>query len=181
MEARTIVRCCYENLYWTLALVGEGRLFAVKMILDYLGHQKARGEFYFKFEEEFDAQAMAKLRKSLKLITHFSLPRMNPKEVALLGDAAKTYYKYAELSSEAAHPTMGSLKRHIETDGVNGTSSFRANPNVDDLEVIQTLDYVCRAVMGVCIHVLQLLKQQPDAAFSQLMKEFADHANSNVA
>jgi hypothetical protein len=34
IEARTITRCCYENMYWVIGLAEEGRAFARKMEQD---------------------------------------------------------------------------------------------------------------------------------------------------
>jgi hypothetical protein len=40
VEARTITRCCYENLYWVIALAEEGAAFVRKMQHDEMTHRK---------------------------------------------------------------------------------------------------------------------------------------------
>ena len=44
VEGRTIVRCCFENLYWVIALLEGGENFAHRMLHDEMSHKKARGQ-----------------------------------------------------------------------------------------------------------------------------------------
>ena len=52
VEARTITRCCLENLYWTIALTEKGDAFVLQMRDDDLGHRKATGQAIFANEEK---------------------------------------------------------------------------------------------------------------------------------
>jgi hypothetical protein len=50
VEARTITRCCLENLYWMVGLAEEGESFVRKMRDDEMSHRKALGQSIFATE-----------------------------------------------------------------------------------------------------------------------------------
>jgi len=54
VEARTITRCSFENLYWTVGLAEEGEAFVHKMRDDEMTHRKALGQSIFTTEIQLE-------------------------------------------------------------------------------------------------------------------------------
>jgi len=50
VEARILVRCCYENAFWIVGLNAEGDKFAEKMLQADVKSRQARVEFIFSGE-----------------------------------------------------------------------------------------------------------------------------------
>src|SRR5690349_8748045 len=47
VEARTIARCCYENMYWVVGLAEEAEAFVRQMKHDEMSRRKRQGQFLF--------------------------------------------------------------------------------------------------------------------------------------
>jgi hypothetical protein len=102
VEARTITRCCLENLYWTVALSDQGEEFVSQMLHDEMNHRKARGQFIFQSQFELDAAIEGRLREWMKGANKrfADAKSLSPKNVASVrADFAKTYAFYSHLSS----------------------------------------------------------------------------------
>jgi hypothetical protein len=84
---------------------------------------------------------------------------LDPKRVAARGPLLKSYVYYAELSADAAHPTLDALQRyfrHAHEDG-EPIHAIDINPPVSPEERKLTLMLVCEALLGVCIGVMEIL------------------------
>jgi hypothetical protein len=101
VEARTITRGVFENLYWIVGLAEEGEAFVRKMRDDDMSHSHARGRDIFKADVDLDAGVSDRLRAylSANIVKAKSLA---PKQVASIrSDFEKTYIFYGQLSSDA--------------------------------------------------------------------------------
>jgi hypothetical protein len=66
VEARTVARCCFENLFYIAALREDGEQFVREMAKDHEASRKARGEFLMQQTGEMpDAEWQQKLRAFL--------------------------------------------------------------------------------------------------------------------
>ena len=72
-------------------------------------------------------------------------------------DLGRSYIFYEQLSSDAAHPSLDALNRHIIPHTAEETGGIDVDPVPRDEEIIETLEYLCMAVMGVLIGVLQII------------------------
>jgi hypothetical protein len=83
---------------------------------------------------------------------------LTPKEVALKTAIGKSYIFYEQLSSDAAHPSLDALNRHVIPHTKTEVGGIDVEPIVRDPELAETLEYLCMAVMGVCVGVNQILE-----------------------
>ena len=56
VEARTIARCCLENLYWIVGIAEDGDKFVKRMRDDELNHKRAIGQAIFAGAYTFDQE-----------------------------------------------------------------------------------------------------------------------------
>jgi hypothetical protein len=159
VEARTVARCCFENIYWLVGLIEEGEEFVRKMADDEITHRKNRGQFIFEnsigLEAKVEADLRAWLRNTNKRSNNGGM--LHPKQVAGLTDIGRSYVFYSQLSSDAAHPSVSALNRYIVPHTDNEVGGIDVEPPVKEKEIEQTLELLCQAVMGVCIGVNQIL------------------------
>jgi hypothetical protein len=158
VEARTITRCCFENLFWVSGLIEEGKEFRQAMLHDEIKRRTARGKFLFESRIELTTNAEQRLRDWIK--EHSALAKsdaLNPKQVAALGPVANSYIFYAQLSSDSAHPSIDALNRYVVADRDNEIRALDLEPVVPDAELVDTLSLACMAVLGVLVGVNQLI------------------------
>jgi hypothetical protein len=185
VEARTITRCCLENFYWTVALSEQGEKFVRQMLHDEMNHRKARGQFIFQSELELDAAIEGRLREWMKDANKrfAGAKSLSPKDVASVrADFAKTYTFYSQLSSDAAHPSVEALNRYVVPNKDDEVGGIDVEPVVKDKDVAETLEYLCMALMGVCVGVNQMLGGTPGGnALNALAEEYTALSNRTKA
>jgi Family of unknown function (DUF5677) len=165
VEARILTRCCFENEFWIEGLKAEGSKFADRMMDEDAKSRQLRGKFLLesrKRREAPDDDGGEKLRKWVEdSITEFPKAGMlKPKEVASLGTLKEAYMFYSQLSSDAAHPSLEALNRHIGTtqeDGEETTTFIHGAPPPHPNEIEETLNLACLAMIGCCIGANQIL------------------------
>jgi len=179
VEARTIARCCFENLFTIAALRDGGQRFVSEMREDQKASQKARAEFLLKQTGEIaDAEWQLKLRASITSLGKGQTKgkQLDPKRVAARGPVLNGYVYYAELSADAAHPTLDALSRYLGHAHESGETTWTVdiNPLVDPTERRMTLMMVCEALLGACIGVMEILNLQPiiNDELAALMAEY---------
>ena len=113
VEARTLARSCYENSFLVAGLIEKGELFVEEMYDDEVKSMRSRGEFVLEdgVEHEMTKQLRARLDQ---------LKAQRPKAKLLLTERGakgqlmpRAYLFYSQLSSDAAHPSITALKRHM--------------------------------------------------------------------
>jgi hypothetical protein len=117
VEARTLTRSCYENLYCMAALIEQGNDFVKALHQDLMRSLRSQGEFLldgFDSEHIGDAE-FVELRARVKEIKS-RWPKANfvtPKQVVKDSVLKQSYLLYSKLSGDAAHPSVLALKRHL--------------------------------------------------------------------
>jgi len=162
VEARVLVRSCYENLFWIGGLIAEGDKFAEKMLHADVKSKQTRVEFIFKQGITLSEKVEKKLRAQMHEMKKKS-PKpqpLHPQEVALGGVLRDGYLIYSQLSAGAAHPSLESLGRHIIR-MPNNQRIIEVVPACKDVELTQTWDWACNAVLGICVGVNQMLEGTP--------------------
>lgn len=162
VEARILVRSCYENLFWIGGLIAEGDKFAQKMLHADVKSKQARVEFIFKQGIKLSEKVEKKLRAQMHDMKKKS-PKpqpLNPQEVALGGVLRDGYLIYSQLSADAAHPSLESLNRHIIR-MPDDERIIDVVPVYKDVELTQTWEWACNAMLGICVGVNQMLEGTP--------------------
>jgi hypothetical protein len=163
VEARALVRCCFENTFWLAGLLADGDAFVKQMRQDEMRSRKARGELVLRKRTAALSKATEeKIREQLRLIKKRwpTAKRLSPKDVALKGVLSEGYLIYIQLSADAAHPTFTSLSRHIGQ-RADGEKIIDVVPAPRGREPVETLDWACNATLGACAAVNEILGGTP--------------------
>lgn len=158
VEAKVIARCCFENFYWVGALVKEGDKFRTSMVQHEMKHKRMRAQTIFQATSGLKNEIGDKLRQWMRDHKDYEdSPTLDPKSVCERA-ANESYMFYQHLSWDA-HPSIESLNRYYEPPDANGAPGIDVNPIVRDSEVIEMLNLMCLAVIGVFLGVSDLLGQ----------------------
>jgi hypothetical protein len=163
VEARTLVRTIYENLFYVAALAVEGAEFVEKLefddlhskkaraggLLDFAKTQSERSDFYDELEA-FRAELIARPEKTYSI---------KFEQAARSGGVLPGFIVYRELSTDAAHPTAASLSRHIiRSDDLDQPPfSVVGYPELTPADEEDTAELLCSATIGVLVGVNQIL------------------------
>jgi hypothetical protein len=180
VEARTLARSCYENMFFVAGLVEKGEEFVAAMYDDDLKSLRSRGEFVLEDLSDLDplgvematqlharVQELKERRPKAKLL--------NAKEALKDSVMRRAYLFYSQLSGDAAHPSITALKRHLLRLMENGEQvlGLDIHPVERGMEVANTLDIACNAVLGTCVGVNQILGgTTAGALLKQLLAEY---------
>jgi hypothetical protein len=162
VESRALARLIFENFFFLAALCEHGADFVRAMRSDEAANRKALGEFALKklSDEEKDLGQGLTLRTRIKeLLSEFPKPvKFSVKGVAAQTVADTAYLSYATLSMDA-HPSVTSLRRHIQWEAVGDIRQLTLTvvPGFAPEERMKTIHEACVAFVGVCIAVNQLL------------------------
>jgi hypothetical protein len=115
IEARVITRCCLENSFWVGCLIADGVKFTREMLGDETHHRLKRGQSLFASALPLGDEVESRLREWMR--THAKqfegAKRLNPKDVAERTPVGRTHIFYDQLSSDACHPSLDALNRHV--------------------------------------------------------------------
>jgi hypothetical protein len=163
VEARILVRCCFENAFWIAGLHAKGDGFVKKMLEDEMRSRKVRGEWALSKRPQLSEEVERRLREQLQLINKKwnKAKSLSPKDVALSGLLREGYGIYSQLSADAAHPTVTSLNRHVGQSEKEHEALIDVVPAPKDEEIITTWDWACNAMLGVCVGVNEILGGAP--------------------
>jgi hypothetical protein len=163
VEARILVRCCFENGFWMASLIERGDKFVKEMLQDEMRSRRVRGELVLSKKPQLAEAVERRLREQLRLIKmHWEKAKsLSPKDVSLRSVLNDGYLIYLQLSADATHPTVTSLSRHIGRANKLGEELIEVAPPAKDSEVIQTWDWACNALLGIAVAINQLLGGTP--------------------
>ena len=181
MEARSLVRCLYENLLWMGALRERGLSFIENMVQDEAFNRKVLGELALKLSSQHgtsvdDAESLT-LRAMLKqLAEQFpTTKKLHANKTASESAVETAYIEYARLSLDATHCSVTALGRHLSSEVIDGqaglTVSIEARTN--SAERLSTVLHACRALTGTAIGANELLGFTGiSAELAKLVREF---------
>ena len=158
IEARTLARSCFENLYWTMALAKDGDKFVSRMEADEMKHKRQRGQAIFESQIALEADVEDRLRAWMKdtKARWDKAETLSPKDVSKMSSVANTYMLYGQLSADA-HPSVTALNRYVESDQNDEIIGLVIEPDVTDDEIVDTLHLGCLAALGVCTGANEIL------------------------
>lgn len=173
VEARTLVRCCYENLFWMGGLKEDGPAFLEKMEADNVHSKRALGRELLKWWKKHGQsdETLAKLEAFLAEVNDKPGKKIGNQEAALAAGLGSAYTLYRVLSGDAAHPSAVSLSRHTRNEE-NGSLTVSA-PTIwtDSTEDAETMEFACTALLSVCIAMNEIVGNEKDPVFTQLARE----------
>lgn len=157
MEARILMRCCWENSFYIAKIAKDAASFVRKMSDDDKASKRAQGERLFEQGLGGEGEAGKELAAFLRALKG-SGKSLNPKQIADTGGLSQGYIIYMTASGDAAHPTITALNRHIVEGPVAGIiDQLNIIPVADQDEVAQTLEFTCGALLGACYAVGETL------------------------
>lgn len=181
VDARTLTRCIFEDLFWQGRLAELGSAFVQEAIVDTARSRQARGNWVLDWiEEKGETQPYAEgLRGTMdKLRTLHPKPHsINFAQITQDGALKGAYLWYRQLSADAAHPSLESLSRHItkDSDGVYLISE----PTPSEKETVATIEYACQALMGLIVGANQIAgPTKAGEKLSCLFEEFLQLASA---
>jgi len=162
VEAKVIARCCFENSYWVGALVKEGEKFRTSMVQHEMRHKRIRAQTIFSTTAktgDLEGQVGDKLRQWMRDHREYEdSPTLDPKAVCERAEN-ETYIFYQHLSWDA-HPSIETLNRYYEPPDADGAPGIAVSPFVRDAEVVEMLNLMSLAIIGVFLGVGDLLGQE---------------------
>ena len=180
VEARTLTRCCYENLIWMAGLAEKGVEFVEKIAGNEYAYKKLRGKVVLEWASEQDANPqledrlvayMAELKEK-----HPDAKPISFKATATSSVLKDAYVVYTQLSSDAAHPSAESLSRYITRTNVSDSETIlniNALPSPEEKEILQTVEFACGALLGICTGANQIVGDLPSGKqLAPMFEEF---------
>jgi hypothetical protein len=159
VEARTLTRCIFENLFMQGGLAEQGDAFVQKMADDIAKSRQSRASWVlgWLYEQEGESPYEEGLRETMgKLRGLYPKPRaINFGEVTKDSSLKNSYLWYKQLSSDAAHPSLEALTRHI-TKEADGGLLVSVEPVASEKDTLDTMEWACQALMGVMVGANQV-------------------------
>jgi hypothetical protein len=173
VECLTLVRSCWENLFLVHRLRQDGARFVKTMRSHEAWDRISLGEWLLDGHVAADSPFGKTIRGLIKRERVNAPKKMNVKGTAT-GGVEHMYATYAELSHDAAHPSVTALERHFRQ-ASNGRWAMDIAPPFKDRERLLTLARACNALLGVCLGVSGLLGgTSQDNALSALWQRSVD-------
>lgn len=160
VEARTLVRCLYENLFRTGFLVAEGYEAVKTWLADYDVSNKAVGVDLLKWTKDHGVEELkefAQFMEDLKQKDPKKPPKAGMEAQAVAAKLHDHYITYRMLSADAAHPTTRVLSRHARQEADGSLTISGASFWSDDEEELETRSLACIAFLLICVHVNHLV------------------------
>jgi Family of unknown function (DUF5677) len=156
VEARMLARSIFENKFYLYRLARDGSAFAREILADEVYHRGAQGETMLKEEQAREAmgeESRARMRVFIKELRQENpnAKALNPKNAISGTDIRAAYPFYQQLSSDAAHPSVKALNRHIVETAKNEIVGLSLKSQIKDGEVMDTAFLTAMALLGVCI------------------------------
>jgi predicted ATPase len=176
VEARTLTRCCFENLLWIAELADKGDAFVEEMVRDEVSSQQARGNMVLSWSDKLEDQEayVDGLRASMERMKerHPKAKAIRFGELGKGNNIAASYLWFRQLSADAAHPSLTSLTRYMSKQP-NNVVLLSVVPDMNEKEAEDTLQYATQAMMGVCVATCEICKvPNSHAALNPLFEEF---------
>jgi hypothetical protein len=165
VEARTLARSCVENLIFIDKLAKDGIKFVKEIEANEYKSKEIRGQMIALWAagQQTEPPFVKELYGYLKSIKGKPKEMINVKATARIGILKDSYIIYSQLSSDAAHPSADSLSRYTQRNS-DGSLTIVADGITDEAEALQTLEFSCSMLLGVCVGANQIIGGLPSGA-----------------
>lgn len=154
VEARTITRSLFENMFLAVALSEKGAETVKELEADHHASRLKRGRLISRNTTSFSPEQIARIETHLQKLTKGRM--LTPSEVAKRTSVHQAYLFYAQLSSDSAHPSFDALERHFVKDEGGGLVEVLLEPVPDVNELRDTLAWACMALLGILVAIQEL-------------------------
>jgi Family of unknown function (DUF5677) len=159
VEARTLTRCIFENLFMQGALAERGDEFVQQMVDAAAKSRQSRGGWVLGWldEQEGESPYEEGLRETMdKSRELYPKPRdINFAAITRDSSLKNTYLWYKQLSSDAAHPSLEALRRHVTKES-DGSILLSVEPVASEKDCLDTIEWACQAFMSVIVFANQI-------------------------
>jgi hypothetical protein len=164
VEARTLARCCIENMFYQVNLLKEGKDFVRQMAEADVLSRDMRAQSILErpedrdLDEIFDADERKNIQSFLKELRKEWPKRrsIEPKKLASKGPVARAYLIYSQLSADSAHPSITSLERYVDHKDAIATLKFVEPPT--NKELVDAMIWACIGAIGVFVAGSEMLE-----------------------
>lgn len=173
VEARTLVRCCYENLFRVAYLAKKRQAAVHEWLADWDANNRTVGNDLLTWSKNNskDITTNDEFEKFMSVLNAKKLEKSKFQQEAKVGGMLDGYIAYRMLSRDAAHPSAAVLFRHArsETDGTLTISG--AELQLDENEDLDTVALACNALIHVSAGVNEILTLQHGRTLLELHNE----------
>ena len=155
VEARMLVRSCFENMFLVDKLLKHGAAYVQTMRSHDAASRISIGEKTLKRPGFAESPAGKTVRGLIKRQrAEFTKPTKLTVSDTAKGEIEKMYPAYGLLSHDAAHASVKALGRHYRD---TGPLAVEVVPPFKPKERLETLGMACNVVLGACVGVNELL------------------------
>jgi hypothetical protein len=173
VEARTLVRSCYENLFWLGGLKDKGTDFLDQMEgEDTRGRRALSGELlkWWKDREGFE-DTSNKLEEFIETLKAKPTAKILNEQVAKDAGLGAAYTMYRVLSNDSAHPSARSLSRHLQIDPDGLRTVCGDSLWSEEAEDLDTWSLGCGVLLMVCVATNEVLGCDKSKKLSSLYEQ----------
>jgi hypothetical protein len=174
VEARTMIRCCYENLFWLGGIKEKGLEFLKQMEAAHIQSSRALGNDllkWWKSQGDFE-DTSEKVETFIESMKGKPSSKINNETEARDAGLGAAYVVYRALSNDAAHPSAKSLSRHVRHEP-DGSVTVCGDPLwADDEEDLDTWDLGCGVLLMVCIGTNEVIKSEKNDKLGSTYEAF---------
>jgi hypothetical protein len=135
-EAQTLARSCLESAFFLGATAADAS-FADRLASSHTEYHKKRATWLTSREPVvtgLSPEQLDELRRLLDILAATPAASLQIKQAAETAHMLEVYETvYRDLSNRAAHPTLDSLRRHIELDDHDSLVALRFGPETKDV------------------------------------------------
>lgn len=171
VEARTIVRCMYENLFRSGYLVVKGYEAVKTWLTEYDASNKATGNALLKWTRDHGAEEIEEFFQFMENLNKQKFATSSMEVQAMAAGLHDHYITYRVLSADSAHPTARMLSRHARVDKGGSLTISGASLWENENEETQTRALACLAFLFILFGVNHLLDLGYKSALSECSNE----------
>jgi hypothetical protein len=172
LEARILVRNCFENSFYVARLAKDGNKFVMEMLEDEKKRRVARGQLLFEHQLVMEDETESKFRQWMKDHKDWKKGEtLSPKGIVSKTSVEKSYVFYSELSVDA-HPSTDTLSRYLLPADEQGRPGIDLEPPLKPEELIDTLNLNACAVLGILFGVNDVMEAEASQMLTDLANEY---------
>ena len=157
VEARTLTRCIYENLFRVGYLLTKGYSAVTTWLSEHDLSNKKAGNDLLTWSKEHTAHEADEFDAFMEELNSKQIKGSGLEAQAVAAGLKTHYISYRMLSADAAHPTARVLARHARTESDGSLTISGASFWTDDDEEMETYSLSILAFILICVGVDQIV------------------------
>jgi hypothetical protein len=157
VEARTMARCVYENLFRVGYLVSKNYAAIKTWLSEDDASNKAVGNDLLEWTKSHALEEIEEFAQFMDDLNKKVIVRSGMQAQAIAAGLNEHYITYRMLSADSAHPTARVLSRHARTEADGSLTISGASLWTDEDEEIDTWSLGCSAFLSILFCVNGIL------------------------